>query len=349
MGNPVELGVKVRSDNPGYLTAIRFYKAPNESGSSHVVSLWSVTGTLLGSATSSGETASGWQQANLAVPVAISVNTTYVVSYHSNGRFGRDLNAFASGGVDNVPLHALANGADGPNGVYIYGASSAFPTNSYQSTNYYVDVVFNSTAQIPTATPTLTPTPTFTPGPPTNTPTPTSTPTATNTPVPTTCPCTIWPASATPAVPAQTDSNSVEVGVKFRADRDGRITALRFYKGTTNTGSHQASLWSGTGTLLAQVVFMGETASGWQQVTLPTPVAVTAGTTYVASYHATVGRYSVNQGYFLSSGLTNGPLTALQTGTDGGNGVYAYSSVSVFPTNTYNGSNYWVDVVFVSP
>ena len=58
---------------------------------------------------------------------------------------------------------------------------------------------------------------------------------------------------------------------------------------------------------------------------------------------------SVNQGYFVSSGLTNGPLTALQTGTDGGNGVYQYGSVSVFPTNTYNASNYWVDAVFVTP
>jgi hypothetical protein len=139
------------------------------------------------------------------------------------------------------------------------------------------------------------------------------------------------------------------VGVKFRADRDGRITAIRFYKGSANTGSHQASLWTGMGTLLAQVVFTGETASGWQQVALTTPVAVTAGTTYVASYHATTGHYAVNQGYFVSQGVTNGPLSALQSGTDGGNGVYVYGPASAFPSNTYNGSNYWVDVVFVSP
>jgi hypothetical protein len=67
--------------------------------------------------------------------------------------------------------------------------------------------------------------------------------------------------------------------VKFRADSNGFVTGLRFYKGPQNTGSHVGHLWTSTGTLLASVTFTGESASGWQQVTLPTPVAVTANTT----------------------------------------------------------------------
>jgi len=39
--------------------------------------------------------------------------------------------------------------------------------------------------------------------------------------------------------------------------------------------------------------------------------------------------------------VTNGPLTALAAG-----GVYAYGPASTFPTDTYNASNYWVDVVY---
>ena len=282
------------------------------------------------------------------MPVAISANTTYVVSYHSNGRFGINLNAFASAGVDNVPLHALQNGADGANGLFLYG-SGGFPTGTYQSSNYWVDAVFNSTAIIPTATPT--PSPTDTPIP-TNTPTPgppTATPTATSTPLPVTCPCTVWPSSAVPTVVANGDANAVEVGVKVRTDRPGQITGVRFYKSTTNTGTHVAHLWTATGTLLATATFSGETASGWQQVSFATPVAVTANTTYVASYHTDVGRYSADQTYFASQAVVNGPLTALQTGTDGGNGVFAYGSTSAFPSGTYNGTNYWVDVVFVAP
>jgi hypothetical protein len=39
--------------------------------------------------------------------------------------------------------------------------------------------------------------------------------------------------------------------------------------------------------------------------------------------------------------VTNGPLTALA-----GGGVYAYGSGNAFPSNTFNASNYWVDVVY---
>ena len=46
-------------------------------------------------------------------------------------------------------------------------------------------------------------------------------------------------------------------------------------------------------------------------------------------------------------GVDNAPLHALKDGTDGGNGVYIYSSGGVFQTSATCRSNYWVDVVFV--
>ncbi len=160
------------------------------------------------------------------------------------------------------------------------------------------------------------------------------------------CPCTIWTATATPAVASATDSSSVNLGVKFRSDAAGYITGLRFYKGSGNTGTHVGSLWSSTGQLLAQATFSAETASGWQQVMLAAPVAITAGTTYVASYLAPVGRYSFDGGYFNNTGVDNAPLHALSTAVGAGNGVYLYGAASAFPSSTYNGANYWVDVVF---
>ena len=75
--------------------------------------------------------------------VPITANTVYVVSYHANnGHYSADLNYFATTGVDSPPLHALANGVSGGNGVYGYGATSLFPTGTYSSANYWVDVVF---------------------------------------------------------------------------------------------------------------------------------------------------------------------------------------------------------------
>ena len=159
------------------------------------------------------------------------------------------------------------------------------------------------------------------------------------------CPCSIWASSATPQR-TDPDTSAVEIGVKFRAEVDGLITGLRFYKSATNTGTHVGHLWSRTGQLLATATFTNETATGWQQVNLATPVAVTANTTYIASYHAPNGQYSVNSSQFATAGVNNPPLRALQNGEDGGNGVYGYGPSGTFPTGTYQSEGYWVDVVF---
>ena len=74
-------------------------------------------------------------------------------------------------------------------------------------------------------------------------------------------------------------------------------------------------------------------------------MSITAGTTYIASYEAPVGEYSVDGNYFATA-LTNGSLTAPSSASSGGNGVYAYGSNNPFPNNSFNASNYWVDVVF---
>ena len=161
-----------------------------------------------------------------------------------------------------------------------------------------------------------------------------------------TCPCSIWSNAALPQGIEQ-DPNAIEVGVRFRADVAGQITGLRFYKGAQNTGPHVGHLWTNNGQQLASVTFTNETASGWQQVSLPAPVAIAANTTYVASYHTTVGFYALTEPGF-SAAVVNPPLQALADGADGPNGVYKYGA-SGFPTNTFNASNYWVDVVFTTP
>jgi hypothetical protein len=140
--------------------------------------------------------------------------------------------------------------------------------------------------------------------------------------------------------------NSVELGVKFRSDVAGSITGVRFYKASTNTGTHVGTLWTSTGTRLASVTFTGETASGWQQVNFATPVAIAANTVYVISYHANTGHYSVDANYFATSGVDNPPLHALANGVSGSNGIYLYGASSAFPTATWESANYWVDVIF---
>ncbi|GAA3602665.1 hypothetical protein GCM10022236_00560 [Microlunatus ginsengisoli] len=513
----IEVGVKFRATQSGSITGIRFYKGSGNTGT-HVGSLWSASGTKLASVTFGSESDSGWQQADFAAPVAVTANTTYVASYLApNGHYASTDGYFATA-TSNGPLTALADGTDGVNGVYKYGATG-FPTLGYASSNYWVDVVFSSTTAPDTTKPTVTAqqptagatdvatsvTPnatfseavsaasitltagstsiagttsydtstrkaTFTPtvslanattytvkvsgatdaagnvmDPVTSTfttvaaPPPDTTPPTVSTRVPasgatgvatnstvaatfsepvqastaviavtgpggavagSTSPTTgtsttvtftptsalaasttysvsvsgakdvagnlmspvswsfttgaatpasvsIWPSTATPGTLADSDTAATEVGVKFRSSQAGKITAIRFYKGPGNTGTHVGTLWSRTGTNLGRVTFTGETASGWQQMALSTPVSITANTTYVVSYRAPNGHYSVNENYF-GTATTNGPLTALANGTDGVNGVYRYTSTSTFPSSGYLSSNYWVDVVFVA-
>ena len=155
----------------------------------------------------------------------------------------------------------------------------------------------------------------------------------------------VWGGTPTPAIADSGDGAALEIGMKFRVTADGFISGVSFYKAAANTGTHIGHLWSSNGTLLATVTFSGESASGWQTATFSNPVAVQADTTYVVSYYAPKGHYSLTISG-LSSTVDAGPLQALGSGVDGVNGVFRYGS-SGFPTSSWSSSNYWVDVVFV--
>ena len=76
--NSIELGMEFQASTNGDITGIRFYKGPQNTGP-HVADLWNATGTLLARATFTNETASGWEQANFATPVAIRAGTTILL------------------------------------------------------------------------------------------------------------------------------------------------------------------------------------------------------------------------------------------------------------------------------
>lgn len=145
--------------------------------------------------------------------------------------------------------------------------------------------------------------------------------------------------SATPAVANWEDAAAVELGVTFTADVDGTVSALRFYKGEKNTGTHTGSLWTAAGVLLGTATFADETGTGWQTVSFAEPVEIKTGTTYVASYHTSVGFYSVTVDQF-AAGLTSGPLHVATNG-----GAFRYGATG-FP-NQAAPHNYWVDIVFL--
>ncbi len=309
---PYEIGMKFSSNINGYITGFRYYKGVGAKGT-HIGNLWSIGGVKLASATFTGETASGWQTVTLNTPVAITANTIYIVSYFSqNGDFVFSRNYFATNIVSG-PLTALASTASQSNGVYLQTTSSAFPTQSNLQTNYWADVIFSSVTTTPLSS-------------------------------------SIFLSTTPPSSSTNILGNGTapyEVGMKFSSNTNGYITGFRYYKGIGAQGTHIGNLWSIGGVKLASATFTGETASGWQTVTLNTPVAITANTIYIVSYFSQNGDFVFSRNYFATN-IVSGPLTALASTASQSNGVYLQTTSSAFPTQSNLQTNYWADVIFSS-
>jgi hypothetical protein len=526
-GSGLAMGMKFRSSEAGYITGVRYYKGAGSTGV-RTGTLWSSSGSKLAEVAFTGGTASGWQQMMFTTPYQITANTTYVIAVHSASGDYVYTNPYFTSAVVNGTLRGLANGEDGPNGMYLYSSTPAFPTNNYQTSNYFVDVVYatsiapdetpptiqsvlplnaatnvsvgttvtatfseniapasvtttsfqlrnNATMAYVTATVstsgsqiTLTPssalagstsytgiitggsagvkdvagnalagnyTWSFTTGvvdvtaPTVQSVSPLNNATgvATNTTVTatfsesvnpstvttttfqlrnpsnvviaatvstsgsqitltpsaalasgttytvtitggasgvkdlagnalaanyswsftTSTPSTIFQPTDTYSGTVYNEGTGLSLGMKFRSTQAGYITGVRYFKGAGTTGTHTGTLWSSTGSKLAEAIFINESSSGWQQVLFSQPYQITANTTYIISYHTPSGQYVATNPFFTSA-VVNGPLRALATGEDGPNGIYVYGSTPVFPTNNYQSSHYWVDIVFAT-
>jgi N,N-dimethylformamidase beta subunit-like, C-terminal/Domain of unknown function (DUF4082)/Malectin domain/Bacterial Ig-like domain len=160
------------------------------------------------------------------------------------------------------------------------------------------------------------------------------------------CPCSVFPASAAPSLthlPTRDGRSGAgpwtyELGMKFTVDSSAQLTAIRFYKDPNETGTHTGTLWTSDGKKVTSVTFASETASGWQQQALSAPVSLQPGVTYVVSVNANA--YFVDTPGGLSVSQGSGPVHSVV----GSNGVFG-AAAGVFPTQSYNSSNYFVDVV----
>ena len=146
----------------------------------------------------------------------------------------------------------------------------------------------------------------------------------------------------TPDIPSDTDNNSYELGLKFQSAKAGQITTIRYWKATNETGTHVGTIWSSTGDVLASVTFSNETTDGWQQQDLSTPLDIQANTTYVVSVNIN-SYFPATYNNALASPVVNGDLSTI---ADGNNGVFG--SPGSLPTNSYQNTNYFRDIVFVA-
>lgn len=379
-GNSLELGVKFSSATTGYVNGVRFYKNPLDLGA-HVANLWDNAGRLVGTATFAAEAPSGWQEAKFASPIAIVPGATYTASYHTSGFYTAAAGYFTSPIVKgnlstptNAGVYLYSTTSAMPTQTYNYDnywvdvtfTAGQTPPVVISGTSanaivgrpfsYTISAISSPTSFNATGLPpglSVNKTTGVISGTPTTVGTSVITLTATNgigsgqatltlSVLPAGSTLSIFSASSTPALVTVNDPNGVELGMKFTSSVAGIVSGVRFYKGPQNVGVHTGELWDSAGNLLATTTFTNETASGWQSATFASPVTISANSTYVVSYH-TNGFYSATGNYFNTS-LVNLPLSAPDSVTAGGNGVYVYGSAAAFPSNSYNATNYWVDV-----
>lgn len=146
-------------------------------------------------------------------------------------------------------------------------------------------------------------------------------------------------ATMAPAREDLNDNATYELGLKLDVATRGTVRAVRFYKSKSETGPHIGRLWTEAGVQLAAAAFVGETASGWQEVRLSPPIVVTPGSSYVVSVNCN-GFYASTLDAFAA------PLRVgnLSVGIGGGR----FDPLGTMPTQTFRNSNYFVDLVFVA-
>jgi hypothetical protein len=397
-----ELGLQFTPESDGFVSGVRFYKGPANTGE-HTGSLWNAAGEQLATVDFEDETETGWQTALFTVPVAVTAGTPYTVSYTAPaGGYSMTLDYWPYRARASAPLIATP-GIDEPG---VSASAGSFPTKTWYASNYYVDAIFEETDTSPLRIVTRTPaagassvpfaapvTATFARDAdpqsvslivtdadgaavdgtvsydpqtktarfaPTNPYAPltryTVTPSAsdvngvaleadaewsfTTQAVETpdgVCPCSLFRESDRPDIESIADPDLVTLGVRFSVAEPGRVTAVSYFTGLENTGTHRVSLWRANGDPLGGGTAVDESTTGWQRVALDQPVDVVPGETYVASYLAPRGGYSASPGAF-GNGYTRGPLSV-----PAGGGAFTYADA--FPV-TASATDYAVDVVF---
>lgn len=161
----------------------------------------------------------------------------------------------------------------------------------------------------------------------------------------------------TSQVPANTnflEGSPVTLGTLFTVAVDGTIDGGRWrFPDTLPVGTVQWLLyqWTSetTGVLLAQESFVAPTPGVYNTVAT-TPVPIVSGQRYVTAVHTPDGRYVITGAFFASSSLVNGNLTAPQddNATPAHNGKFIGGALPAYPSNNFNASCYFADVLFTA-
>jgi hypothetical protein len=162
--NPYTMGMQFTLSQSATLTGIWFYSASGAGALPSGCAVYLMTGAGTGTIVSgsendspswSGAAGSGWVKCSYSGGPTLAASTTYKVvilkpngtnSYSTTSHYWDGAGAGASGltsGIITAPNNA---GADGGQDAFNAGASLAYPSSSFNATNYWVDVEVTTTA-----------------------------------------------------------------------------------------------------------------------------------------------------------------------------------------------------------
>jgi hypothetical protein len=135
MDMPFELGLRFKSTVAGDVVGIRYWRVVGDQGP-HVGHLWAVDGSLLATVSFDNESASGWQEARLAQPVAITAGQIYVTSVNTLKVFAVAFQSLVPP-VTNGPLTSIDEAG-------VHGGVAMFPAamNLNFKPHYFRDILF---------------------------------------------------------------------------------------------------------------------------------------------------------------------------------------------------------------
>jgi hypothetical protein len=146
-GRPYDLGTAFTTLEPGTITAIRHWKCPSETGE-HTGRIYSKDGRELATVVFTDESASGWQEAKLAEPLAIEPDTVYWMCVNINRHFPATWGAFRAKSFEASPLRTVPGKdvkyptSDKENNGAFGDVGKLLPVSWAENTNYFRDIVF---------------------------------------------------------------------------------------------------------------------------------------------------------------------------------------------------------------
>jgi hypothetical protein len=152
---------------------------------------------------------------------------------------------------------------------------------------------------------------------------------------------------------AAVDTSSYQLGQEFTVTSNAWIKAIKFYRPVTNANAlgldartWVVKLWQNSQPIGSGTVTTVLNQTGWITAILESPIAITTGVTYNASYHVPANAGYAIRAAYLASGLAPGGANPLVAGA--GSGKFREGGGHTVPTTAFNNSFYFITPVIVT-